>query len=132
MAEAFSWPEGQIAFWTGTATASAVVAYAQNNTLTLNYGWLNQQMLDGSYQDFTTGRRADLSVGALFTFDQTVMKIAQSATAVHARLLHHNAAEGSAGYLLYSGRLDSVALNGSEQAPYTYQLSFHANSWSAF
>lgn len=130
--EAFSWAEGSISLWTGSATASAVVAFAQTNDLTLAHGWNNYQTLDGSYHDSFTGQRADLSVGAVYTSDLTLARMVASATAVHVRLNHSNAVNGSAGYLLYSGRVDMLRYAGSEAAPYTYQLMYHANRWSAY
>lgn len=129
--EAFSWPEGSIAFWTGSATASAVVAYAQNSDLSFVWGWENRRTLSGNYYDIPTDTRADLSVGAVFTSDGTLARMAQSATAVHVRIAHYNAVNGSAGYALYSGRIDALRYAGSEGAPYTYTLTYHANQWSA-
>lgn len=131
MAEAYAWPEGQIAFWTGTATASAVIAYAQNSDLSLAYGWENRRTLSGSYYDLATGQRADLSVGAVYTSDATLYRMVASATAVHERIVQYNVVNGSAGFVLYSGRVDAMRFAGTEAAPYTYQLTYHANAWSA-
>lgn len=130
--EAYSWAEGQIAFWTGSATASAVVAYATNSDLALAWGWNNYQTLDGSYHDSFTGQRADLSVGAVYTSDATLYRMAKSGTAVHVRLTHYNPVNGTAGFVLYSGRVDALRYAGSEGAPYTYQLTYHSNQWSAY
>jgi hypothetical protein len=132
MAEAYSWPEGSIAFWTGSATASAVVAYATTNDLTLARGWENRRTLSGNYYDLLTGQRADLSVGAVYTSDLTLARMIESATAVHVRLNHTNVVNGSAGFLLYSGRVDALRYAGTDAAPYTYQLTYHANQWSAY
>lgn len=132
MAEAYSWAEGQIAFWTGSAQASAVVAYAQNSDLSLAWGWINRQSLAGTYTDLFSGQRADLTVGAVYTSDSTLDRMAASATAMHVRLSHYNPVNGSAGFILYSGRVDAIRYAGTEQAPYTYQVTFHANAWSAF
>ena len=132
MAEAYSWPEGSISFWTGSASASAVVAYAQNSDLALAWGWINRQSLAGTYSDLFSGQRADLSVGAVYTSDATLYRMVASATAVHARIVHYNPVNGSAGFVLYSGRVDALRYAGSEDAPYTYQLTYHANAWSAY
>lgn len=132
MAEAYSWAEGQIAFWTGSATASAVVAYAQNSDLALARGWINRQSLAGSYADLLSGQRADLTVGAVYTSDPTLVRMVESATAIHVRVNHTNAVNGSAGFLLYSGRVDMLRFAGTQDAPYTYQLTYHANQWSAY
>lgn len=130
--EAYSWAEGSIAFWTGSANASAVVAYAQNSDLALAWGWINRQSLAGTYRDLFTGQRADLTVGAVYTSDPTLYRMAASATAVHVRIAHYNPVNGSAGYVLYSGVVDAMRYAGTQDAPYTYQLTFHANAWSAF
>ena len=130
--ETYSWNEGSIAFWTGSATASAVIAYATNSDLSLVRGWENRRTLSGNYYDLLTGQRADLMVGAVYTSDLTLARMVESATAVHVRLTHTNAVNGSAGFLLYSGRIDALRYAGSEAAPYTYQLTYHANQWSAY
>lgn len=129
--EAFSWPEGQIAFWTGSATASAVVGYALNSDLTLARGWENRRNLSGGYYDLITGQRADLTIGAVYTSDATIVRMVESATAVHVRIAHYNPINGTGGYALYSGRVDALRFAGSEDAPYTWQLTYHANYWSA-
>lgn len=132
MAEAYAWSEGSITFWTGSATASAVVAFAQTNDLTLARGWNNYQTLDGSYHDSITGQRADLNVGAVYTSDLTLARMVESGTALHVKLNHYNAVNGSAGFLLYSGRVDLLRYAGTDAAPYMYQLTYHANRWSAY
>jgi hypothetical protein len=132
MAEAYSWPEGSIAFWTGSATASAVVGYAQNSDLALARGWENRRTLSGNYYDLATGQRVDLNVGAVYTSDATLARMFDSATAVHVRVTHYNPVNGTAGFLLYSGRIDALRFAGTEGTPYTYQLTYHANQWSAY
>jgi hypothetical protein len=58
--------------------------------------------------------------------------MAASATAMHVRVTHANPVNGTAGFVLYSGRVDAIRYAGSEAAPYTYQLTYHANAWSAY
>ena len=130
-AEAYSFREGSIHIWTGSATASAVIAYAQDVQLSLAWGIDNAAALDGSYHDRLTGQRADLSIGALFTYNATLHRIAQSATAFHAKLLH-TGINGSAGYVLWSGRFDALTLVGNEGALMQSTFQSHANRWSAF
>lgn len=132
-AEAFVWSEGAIALWTGAASpaASAVVAYAQNVQGLLAWGWEEHQSIDGVYAQHLTGQVGDLTFGAIYTYDATIARIAQSATAVHLKL-QHNGVNGSAGYLLYSGRIASLALAGSEATPYVYTLTYRAHQWSAY
>ncbi len=62
MAETFAWPEGTVYLWTGTATASAIVAYAERVYGTLVYGVDNFRTLDGTYHNLWTGQRADIYV----------------------------------------------------------------------
>lgn len=131
MSETFSWTEGNIYVWTGTATASAQITYAENNTLTLARGWDNRPTLAGTYNDHLTGMRADLSVGALYAYDNTLARMIESATAIHLHL-KHSGKVGSAGYYLYSGYVDSIVYNGAQDAPYRYTFSYHANRWSAY
>jgi hypothetical protein len=119
-AEVFGWSEGRVYLWTGSATASAVAAYAQNTQANMVHG------------NALTGLRADVSEGLLYTHDATIMKMFHpSATAVHIKLLH-SGVNGSAGHFFYSGVIDSLVVAGSEQNPYQYTLNYHANIWSAF
>lgn len=131
MPEAYTWPEGQIAFHTGSATASAVVAFAQNMQAMMIRGWSNDPSLAGVYRDHLTGQRADVVLGAVYTHDATLLRMEASATAMHMKLLH-SGIHGSAGFQFYSGRIDAISIIGSEGQPYVYQVSYHANVWSAF
>lgn len=129
--EAYSWMEGQLWVFTGNLATSAVVAYATQNNLNLTWGNVNNQTLAGTYYDYNTGKRADLTVGAVMCFDSTLNRIADSATAVHMKFINSSVA-GTAGYMLYSGRIDSLQFAGTERSPYTYTLAAHFNVWSGF
>ena len=131
MAEAYVWPEGQIAIYTGNGAASAVVAYAQQSQASRAWGWNNTETVGGVYADHLTGKRVTVSVQAMHTFDGTIAKIAESATAVHMKFIH-NTVNGSAGVFLYSGRIDALDYAGSEGSPYTWTMQAHFNLWSAF
>lgn len=132
MAEAYVWSEGLIALWTGSATASAVVAYAQNLQAQLNYGMQSDAAASGRYRIHSTGRRGDVMIGAVYTYDNRLQRMADSArTDVHVKLLHANL-NGSAGLLLWSGAIDAFVPQGSEASPFTFQLTYHAHVWSAF
>lgn len=131
MSEVYSWLESQVYIFTGTATASARVAYAEDTNLTLQYGWSNQPSMSGVYRDHRTGQAATLSVGAWFSNDLTVARVFTSATAVHVHIRHANL-YGSAGFFLYSGRFDSFTEQGSNGAIFKYSLAYHANYWSAY
>lgn len=129
--ESFSWMEGSLWFFTGNMATSAVVAYATQNNLNFSYGVVNSQTLAGTYYNYQTGQRVDLTVGAVMVFDSTLRRLADSATAVHMKFINSSVA-GTAGYMLYSGRIDTLSFAGTERAPYTYTLAYHANQWSGF
>ena len=129
--QAYSWMEGQLVVWTGIGAASAVVAYAQNNSLNIQYGWVNREQMSGGYYDVLTGQRADLNVGAVMCFDGAIRRLFEAKTAVHMKFINSSVA-GTAGYSLYSGRIDTLSFNGSEAAPYTYSLAAHFNVWTGF
>lgn len=129
--QAYSWMEGNLIIFTGMGAASAVVAYAQNNTLNLQYGWVNREQMSGGYYDVLTGQRADLNVGAVMCFDGAIRRLFEAKTAVHMKFINSSVA-GTAGYNLYSGRIDSLNFNGTEAAPYTFTLAAHFNVWTGF
>ena len=133
MAEVWAWPEASVYLYTGTATASALVAYAQNTRVSLVRGWDNYRTLTGLYQDALTGLRADVQIGALYTLDNTALtRFFESATAVHIHFRLANTPVGSAGHFLYSGRLDSLEIAGSDGELFRYAVNYHANAWSAY
>lgn len=133
MPEAFMWAEGAISLWTGEASpsTSAVVAYARNLQGLLAWGWDEHESIDGVYARHLTGQSVDLTLGAIYTFDSTIMRLAQSATALHLKL-NQSGVNGSAGYVLYSGHLTTLALAGDEQNPFVYTLTYRGNLWSAY
>ncbi len=133
MAESVSWMEGTISLYTGNASPSnsAVVAQCQNVSLRLNRGWMNREALDGTYRDHYTGQRADITIGQFYNYDGTLVKMEASATAVHIKAMHSNT-YGSAGYFFYSGRIDAVQVQGSNGGLFTFTITYHSNSWSAF
>jgi hypothetical protein len=132
MAETFVWPEGAIYLWTGTATASAIPAYAEYVQGTFMRGWENYATLDGVWHNVQTGQRADITLGTLYTMDNEVIRAMEgTATAVHMEL-RQSSINGTAGYVLYSGRIDMMALAGREGDTFKFSLSYHANEWSAY
>lgn len=133
MPESFVWPEGQLVIYTGNVTpsTSAVFALARNTRVPINRGWDNRPAANGTYYNHLTGQRCDVSVAAIYTVDTTIAKIHESATAVHMKFIQSNAI-GSAGYFLYSGRIDSLQYQGDERNPFVYTLNAHFNSFSAF
>lgn len=132
MAETFAWPEGTMYLWTGSATASAVVAYAESVFGTLAYGVDNFRTLDGAYHNLWTGQRADLQVGTMYTTDVLALqRFAAAQTGVHIHL-RHSGVQGSAGYFLYSGAINSVTLAGRDGDIFRFALSYQSNVWSAY
>jgi hypothetical protein len=130
--EAIVWPEGAIYLYTGTATTSALIAYASDVNATLARGWNNYSTLDDVYHDVLTGRRADLTIGNLYTVGNSALRAFEAAhTAVHIHL-YQSGVWGSAGYHLYSGRIDRVTLVGREGDVFRHQIAYHANEWSAY
>jgi len=132
MGESFTWSEGNIYLWTGSATASAVPAYAEDTQVTLGYGWDNWATVSGVWNDTLTGERADLTFGTLYTTDNSALMAFHAAkTAVHVHL-RHDALNTSAGVYLYSGRIDEVMLAGRTNDIYRFRVTYHANVWSAY
>ena len=132
--EVVAWPEGSIYLYTGSVGAgtSALVAYAADVSLTLTRAWDNYPTLDDIYHDVQTGRRADLTIGALYTVGNSALNAFERAgSAVHVHL-KHSGLGFSAGYQIYSGRIDRVALNGRAGDVFRYQITYHANEWSGY
>jgi len=132
MPEAISWPEGCIYLWTGSATASALLGYAQDMSVNFFVGYDNYQTFDTAFHDNATGQRADANIGTLYTTDSlTLFKMYNAQTAVHVHF-KHSGVYGSAGVYLYSGRMDSVILAGTDKMMITWRCQYHANRWSAY
>lgn len=132
MPEVYGWPEGLIYVYTGvTAQSGQPVAYAEQVQANFLVQWSNDPSMSGTYRDHKVGQRVDYSHGALYTFDQRLRQIFDLQTAVHVKLLH-SSVNGTAGYFLFSGRLDGLNFNGSQGNPFRYTLAGHANQWSAF
>lgn len=132
MAEAYGFHEGFVYIATGSFAASALASFCESTNTNLQRGWLNRVAADGVYRDHITGKRVDVSIGAMYSTDGTLMRIFESATAVHMKLLHFASGIGSGGLFLYSGRIDACNYNGSQNNPYQYTLTYHSNVWSAF
>lgn len=132
MPEVFGWPEGRCWLWTGTATASALVAYQENTQIQMAYGVENYQTLDSAYHDAWTGQIATIQIGALHTTNHlTLQKFADAKTGVH---IHFARSAGgvSAGHYFYSGAIDGVGQQGQAGGMYKFRLVYHANRWSAY
>lgn len=133
MPEVYAWPEASITLYTGShaPATSAVQAFAKSVNAAMVRGWMNNQTLGSEYYNVLTGQRADVSIAALYTYGAAAIKMIEAATAVHLKL-NHTGVNGSAGFYLYSGVFDSLALNGADNGIFQFTMAYHANSWSAF
>jgi hypothetical protein len=129
--ESYSWTEGSIHIWTGNGATSAVVGLATTVDGNLTYGIVNRQVASGGYYDYQTGQRADVRLGALWTYDSTIRKLVASATALHMKVMN-SSINGSAGYIYYSGRIDSLSFRGAENGLFSYDIAAHFNVFSGF
>ncbi len=78
-----------------------------------------------------TGQRADVTIGGMVTQDFTIQKRFESATAVHLKIMQ-SSVNGTAGYILYSGRIDGIQWAAGEGGVFQGTLTYHANDWTAF
>lgn len=131
MPEVYSFPEGTVSLYTGAAATSALMAYCQDTTVTLVWGWDNRPAAGGNYYDQLTGRRADVTVNLHLTTDEVIQRMTQSATAVHMKF-NHSSVGGTGGYWLYSGRIDRLQFQGQQGGVFSYTLAAHFNRWSGF
>lgn len=132
MAEVYAWPEGELYIWSGAATASgSPVAYVTNATLTTQWQWSNDPRLDGSYRNHLQGQRANINAALAYTIGTSAVTLAQNTAVVHVKF-QHNGVNGSAGFIGYSGQIDSLNLQGSEGGTYGLSMAAHCNIWSAY
>lgn len=130
-AEVFSWREGKLLIWTGSANPVTALYLTQTDTRIM-YGYQNNgPSMGGQYTDHLTGQRADVSVRAGYTYDQSLLLMMQSATAVHMEV-YQSSVNGSAGLMLYSGRITNVAKNGADRGIYNYSLNYYSNNFSSY
>ena len=132
MPESFSWMEGAAWYSTGVPfVTSGLFAYCENTQVVEQWGWVYTPAANGAYRDHLTGQRADVTIQAAYTFNMTIARVAESATALHMKFLH-NTINGSAGLNLYSGRIDTQTFIGQRAGVYQFSLRAHFGSWSAF
>jgi len=129
--EALVWPEGTIHVWTGSATASAVAAYASNMSITPVVGFVNRQTMGGVYTNHETGRMVQFQIGMVASQHWTLFHMFSSGLMVHVHLAH-SGVNGSAGMILYSGRIDSMPFVGQEEQTFQWTMAGHANVWSSY
>jgi hypothetical protein len=130
-AERYAWPEGKLLVWTGTSKPYTA-SYVESVGVQTVRGWANiGPAFGGLYADVLTGWRVDVTIGAAYTFDKTLQKMFESATAVHLHV-YHSSINGSAGIKCWSGRVHDWQAQGQEGGLYTLSLTYHANAWSAY
>ena len=133
--ETYSFPEGKLYLYASASgtTSGSGVGFAQDATLRFSYGWKDRQDLDNGYRHVLTGRRADLTINALY-MDRTIFNIANASAVVNARFEGLVTALGtkSAQFLLYSGVIDQLEIEQSQGALFKVGYTMHANLWSAF
>lgn len=132
MAETFAWSDGDVIMWTGTASA-VVVGYVQQSNAQITKGWANVgPTIGGTYSDHLTGQRVNVSITMYYYPGNIPQKMFEAATAVHMELRQNNGIGGSAGHIMYSGRIDTLTPAGGERNVYTQAVTYHANTWSAY
>lgn len=131
MREAIAFSEGSARLWTGSA-AHYGFALAQSVNVSFGYGWNNFQTLDGTYRNLLTGQRADVTIAAAQSYDMAIFRMFQSATAIHMELWHGTPISVSAGWVLWSGRIDQLQIQGQQGDVLRYNLTYHANVWSGY
>lgn len=130
-AEALAWPEGNIWAWTGSATASAIVVYAQMMQITPTIGFANRQTMGGSYSNHETGRMVQYQVGMAASQHWTLFEMYSSGNEAHLHFTH-SGVNGTAGLYLWSGRIQSMSLLGQENGAYQWTMAGYANEWSSY
>ena len=132
MPESFAWPEGNVWMSTGLPFAtSAYIGLAESTQSNLQIGWVNTQAAGGVYYNHSTGQRADVTINKMYSFDKTAQRWFDSATAVHMKFIH-SSVNGTAGYFLYSGRIQSLSIQGNAGQVFKQAIVYFANNWSAF
>lgn len=132
MSEVFAWPEGALYIWSGSANASgASVAYVNNASIAMQYQWGNEALLDGSYRNHLQGKRGNINVTFAYTMNDAIVTLAEATATVHFKL-QHDGVNGSAGFIAYSGKIDSLNVQGSENGTYAVSMAAHCNLWSAY
>lgn len=135
MAEIYQFREGHAYLWTGAANASgAAVAWVNDGTLAMRREYQNEPMADGTYRFHFTGQAVtyNLTLGWVDTSRLKTLWDAATGTPVHVKLMHDNVVNGSAGYILYSGRMLGLSVADSQGTVTNQTIDGQGNLWSAF
>lgn len=133
--ESYSFPEGKLYLYasaSGTASGSGV-GYVENARLTFAYGWGEWGTLNAVKQRAITGRRAELSIDAVYA-DLVFFNLAQASAAVNAKFEGLTTGIGvrSAQWNLYSGVVDAFTVTQAARDVFHASYAMHAEAWSAF
>lgn len=124
--------DAQLHIYTGGQTASgSALGFVDSTQIFPSWQWQTDASLSGTYRDHLVGIHCRFSMQAIYTTDQRIERLAQSATALHFKLIQNNI-HGSAGYFMYTAHIDNLALQGGNGNVWRYTLNAHANLWSAF
>lgn len=132
MPEIFSWNEGSVRAWTGTATASSLIMFMQNMQAMLQWGWEDHQTVVGRYDQHLTGLRADLSFQHLYGLNGDFEKMVASATAIHFKIDHSSIVNGTGGIMLWSARIAGMLLQGAEGGVFSWTVQVFGHDWSRY
>lgn len=133
--ETYSFAEGNFWIWplaSGTTSGSGV-AYCQDVSIRLVYGWHNDRLLSGQYFDLLTGQAATIQVNNLLA-DMYFYRLAAQTGAVNAKFegIVTGGLSQSAQLILYSGVVDAINASQSTDQVFKGGLNAHANIWSGF
>ena len=133
--ETYSFAEGKLYLYASASgsTSGSGIGWAENATIRFNYGYVNHRLLNGTYYDLLTGRRADMTIGSLYG-DMTLFNLANSTAAVNAKFegLVTGGLSQSAIWILYSGVVDVFTVNQEQDQVFKAAIGMHANTWSGF
>lgn len=133
MGEAFSHNEGALYLWTGSAAASgSPVGFVQNANVSLQYSWQNQLSIGTARYEWLNDRRADVMFGALWTNNSTVHEIAQATGNVVHMKLEASGVNGSGGWIVYSGQIDSVQVLSQRGGVDSLNVMAHGFEWTGY
>lgn len=132
MGEVFTFSEGRLYIWTGSHTASGMsVAFVEQVSVNLTTQWGNQRSVGTGRHEWVIDQRADLQIGKAYA-NADLYALLNATGVVHIKVEHENVPAGSAGFILYSGRLDNLSVNGSQGAIMQENLVGHAYQWTGY
>lgn len=133
MTEAFSHREGALYMWTGSAAASgSPVGFVNNVSVSFQYSWQNQLSIGTARYEWLNDARADVMIGTLWTNTSRVYELAhQTGQVVHIKL-EASGVNGSGGWLVYSGQIDSVQVLSQQGGVDMLSMMGHGFEWTGY